>query len=486
MRVFNITKTLLLISCAVVMIYFTGKAHFALPVILFMAASGCAIFYICLQSLEFGLYFIILFSALFALPGRFLYLASPIGVLVELLTWVLWINILNVESARERIFYIFRNNAISLALACLFAYYVLEALNPTVMSTTGWLKSMVGWLFFLRKQVSFLLFYCIAYSVLNSYRQIKHFFIFCLSLVLLIALYGIKQQWLGMASFEEKWLGDDTVSYHLFYQGGFLRKFSILTDPAAFGIICSSFGLFSLVLAIRTTYVRSRWMLFFTSLICMIACSYSGTRTCVLMIAAGLLLYILMTLNEKKTYLLMITSLLVGLFLLFGPFQDNPVMNRIQTSLQRSNDRSANLRNINRHAIQPYIHRHPLGGGLNTSSLEGKLYNPYHALAGFPPDSGYLKVLLEQGWIGLALNLLFYFLIIRHGIICYFNAMNQSIKNLYIAITVCLFSLIAGQYSQLAIAQYPLILMYYAVLAILVKLMDFDARGVQAARKPAL
>ncbi|MBE7170908.1 MAG: O-antigen ligase family protein [Williamsia sp.] len=486
MRVFSVSKTLLLLVCAVVMIYFTAKAHFALPVIFFMAASGCSIFYICLQSREFGLYFIVLFSALFALPGRFLYLASPVGVLVELLTWVLWINVLHVDSARERIFYIFRNNAISVALACLFTYYVLELLNPAVMTTRGWLRSTVGWLFFVRKQVSFLLFYCIAYSVLNSYRQIKHFFVFCLSLVLLIALYGIKQQWFGIARFEEKWLSDDLVSFRLFYQGGFLRKFSILTDPAAFGVICSSFGLFSLIMAIRTSSARTKTLLFISTLICLVAASYSGTRTCVLMIAAGLTLYTIMTLNEKRTYLLITASLLISVFLLFGPFQNNPVLTRIKTTLQTSSDRSANLRNINRHSIQPYIHHHPVGGGLNTSSLEGKLYNPHHALAGFPPDSGYLKILLEQGWIGFALNLLFYFLIIRHGIICFFNAVNQSIKNLYIAITVFLFSLIVGQYSQLAIAQYPLILIYYGVLAVLVKLIDFDTSGRQAVLKPAI
>ena len=486
MQVFTVTKTLLLLICAGVMMYFTAKANFELPVILFMAVSGCSIFYICLQSREFGLYFIVLFSALFALPGRVLYLASPVGVLVELLTWVLWINILHVESARERIFYIFRNNAISVALVCLFAYYVLELLNPAVMGTPGWLKSQVGWLFFLRKQVSFLLFYCITYSVLNSYRQIKYFFGFCLLMVLFIALYGIKQQWFGMAHFEEKWLAGDLVSYRLFFQGGFFRKFSILTDPAAFGIICSSFGLFSLVLAIRTSSARARWLLFSTSLICLTACSYSGTRTCVLMIAAGLLLYTLMTLNEKSTYLLVAGSLLVSVFLLFGPFQNNPVMIRIRTSLETYNDRSANLRNINRHAIQPYIYRHPLGGGLNTSSLEGKLYNPNHALAGFPPDSGYLKILLEQGWIGLILHLAFYFLIIRHGIICFFNASGKSVKNLYIAITVCLFSLIVGQYSQIAIAQYPLILIYYAMLAILVKLIDFDTVSRRVVLKPAI
>ena len=473
MQVFTVAKILLLITCAAVIIYFTFKAHYPVPVIILAVVSGCFIFCTGLLSPEFGVYFILFFSSLFALPGRFLYLASPVGILVELLTWVLWINVMNVQSRRERIYYIFRNNAVSMALAGLFIYYVLELANPSM-------TSLKGGFFFLRKQVSFLLFYCICYSVLNSYRQIKSFFIFCLSLVLMIALYGIKQQWIGMANFEKRWLADDKLSNLLFFQGGFMRKFSILTDPAAFGIICASFGLLSLVLAIRTIFKKEKLLLYITALTCLIASSYSGTRTCVLMLAAGMTLYCLMTLNEKKTYLLMIGLSLTAVFLLLGPFQSNPVIARIKTSLQSSTDPSAYLRRINRHLIQPYVHRHPFGGGLNTSSLEGKLYNPNHALAGFPPDSGYLKILIEQGWIGFALNLAFYFLIIRHGIISFFNATSRSIQNLYIAITVCLFSLIVGQYSQLAIAQYPLILMYYSILAILIRLMEFDSKGQQA------
>ncbi len=426
-----------------------------------------------------GLYLIVFFSSLFALPGRFLNIASPVGVIVELFTCGLWLNILRDQFSRKKVIHIFRNDAISIALGSLLVFYMLQVANPHM-------TSKLGWFFFIRKQISFLLFYYIAYSVFDSYRQIRSFLMFSFVLALVIALYGIKQQWFGIAAFEEKWLRGDYASYLLFFQGGFLRKFSFLTDPAAFGVICSFFGLLSFLLAIKVTGTYKRAALYLVTLVCLTAASYSGTRTCILMFAGGLILYCVMTLNEKRTYIHLFLLLVVSAFFLFGPFQENPVVARVKTTLQGSKDASATLRSINRHMIQPYIHRHPFGGGLNTSSLEGKLYNPNHALAGFPPDSGYMKILLEQGWLGLALHLLFYFLILRRGVNCYFAARDPTIRNLYIAITVSLFSLIVGQYSQIAIAQYPLILIFYGLLAVLVRLIEFDIEEKPAGAEPAI
>lgn len=225
------------------------------------------------------------------------------------------------------------------------------------------------------------------------------------------------------------------------FPGGFLRKFSFLTDPAAFGIICAAFGLFTLVLAIRHRQSLLKYALYLASAVLLVASGYSGTRTCNAMIMAGLAGYAVFTFNEKRTYLLVIIALVAVIFLISGPYQNHPVVHRIKSTFQGSKDASLFARDINRHKIQPYIHSHPIGGGLNTSSQEGKLYNPGHALAGFPPDSGYMKILVEQGWIGFAIHLLLYFAILKRGVDCFIKANNPTIKTIYIALTVCLFHL---------------------------------------------
>ncbi|MEJ7766280.1 MAG: O-antigen ligase family protein [Chitinophagaceae bacterium] len=447
--------------------YISYETDQTLPAVLILLCTGIATLIICLKYPLMGLYFTSVFSTLFALPGRFFKIQSPVGILVEVFTYVLLFTVLQKSALKKESTTAFWNNAISIILMIIMTYYIIELANPA-------LYSKIGWSFFFRKQVSFVLFYFISYMVLNSYDKIKSFIKFWIVLVLIIALYGIKQQLFGLAEFEKVWLQSSPVLIRLYYQAEFIRKFSFLTDPAAFGIICAAFGLFTLVLAIRISGVRKKLLLFAATFILLLASFYSGTRTCNLMIAAGLFAYGVFTLNEKKTYLVMLLSLVSVIFLLFGPLKNLPVISRIRSTLDGSNDASAVVRDNNRHAIQPYIHAHPLGGGLNTSSVEGKFYAPLHPLAGFPPDSGYLKILLEQGWIGFGIQLIFYFVLLKRGIDGFFKARNAHIKSIYIALTICLFAMIVGQYTQIAIAQYPLILFFYSSLAILVKLIDYD------------
>jgi hypothetical protein len=294
-------------------------------------------------------------------------------------------------------------------------------------------------------------------------------------LALIIAAYGVKQQWFGLFNFEKLWLLTDPEILQLFFQGGFLRKFSFLNDPAAFGVVCAVFALFTLVLAVRIRPWKIKYFLYFCTVISLLGSAYSGSRTCNLMLVAGIIAYAIFTLNERRTYAFIIGSVIVGVFLLYGPYQNMPVIVRIKTTFQGTKDPSALLRDYNRARIRPYILAHPIGGGLNTSGAEGWVYNDGHILSHFRPDSGYMKVLVEQGWIGLALQLVFYFLFLKKSVECFYRAKNTYIKNIYIALTVSLFALVVGQYSQVAIAQYPLTLFYYSALAIIQKLILYDS-----------
>ncbi|MCP6423416.1 hypothetical protein NL463_29335, partial [Klebsiella pneumoniae] len=58
---------------------------------------------------------------------------------------------------------------------------------------------------------------------------------------------------------------------------------------------------------------------------------------------------------------------------------------------------------MNQKRIQPYILSHPIGGGLGATGVWGVRFAPYSFLANFPPDSGYVRVAVELGWIGLGI-----------------------------------------------------------------------------------
>jgi cell division protein FtsW (lipid II flippase) len=201
---------------------------------------------------------------------------------------------------------------------------------------------------------------------------------------------------------------------------------------------------------------------------------YSGTRTTTIMLPTGIALYSLMTIRNKTTLITLFVSFLVATFLMIAPI-DSPALNRMRSTFN-SEDESLNVRDENRHFIQPYIYDHPLGGGIAASGVEGMRFNPDHPLAGFPPDSGLLKIALDMGWIGLALTVIFYLMILYTGIQYYYRMHNEEYKKYIIAITTSLFSVMVTQYSQVSIGQIPNALFFYGAIALFKRLLEFDER----------
>jgi len=204
--------------------------------------------------------------------------------------------------------------------------------------------------------------------------------------------------------------------------------------------------------------------------------SYSGTRTATLMIIAGILLYCLSTIFEKRTLVFLTYAILVFTVLMVMPYQ-NSITNRIRSTFAGTKDPSAAIRDYDRHEVQPYIQAHPMGGGIFTSGGEGDKYNKGHYLEYLQADSGYLKTLAEEGAIGLALLLIFYFVLLRHGYSKFFRATDPEIRTYYIGLLVMVFTLMVAQYAQMAISQYPAVLYFYGTLVIFIKLAEFDKSG---------
>jgi cell division protein FtsW (lipid II flippase) len=91
-----------------------------------------------------------------------------------------------------------------------------------------------------------------------------------------------------------------------------------------------------------------------------------------------------------------------------------------------------------------------------------------------------MQTMMEQGPIGLALMLIFYFLILRTGIKYYYRVRDPEYQTLYAAHLVSIFSLMVAQFSQMAIGQYPNVLYFYSALALLLKMHQFDSTNEDA------
>jgi hypothetical protein len=350
-------------------------------------------------------------------------------------------------------------------LYILFAYYIIELFNPEMFSSLGWFS-------FFRKQMSYFVFFYICYCLFDSREKIIYFIRFMIILSTILALYACKQQYFGYAGFELRWIGTGS-GYSLLFQGGMLRKFSVFSDPATSGILFASITVLCIILLFRSNNKKERIWLALALLINLLGYSYSGTRTATLMIVGGILLYFVATISERRTAVFMFYSIIVFAGLMLVPFQ-NAITNRIRSTFEGTKDASAALRDIDRHEVQPYIQAHPMGGGIFTSGGEGNKYNAGHYIEFLQADSGYLKTLAEQGDIGLALLLIFYFIIMRLGFHHYYRVKDPEIRTYYIGLLVMMFSLIVAQYAQMAISQYPVVLYFYAIAVIFIRLADYD------------
>jgi len=171
--------------------------------------------------------------------------------------------------------------------------------------------------------------------------------------------------------------------------------------------------------------------------------------------------------------------------IMVAPIYDNAVINRVRSTFSPSTDNSAIVRDVNRKGVQPYIWRHPIGGGIYTSGNLGILYNPGHYLSFTPPDSGYMQILMDQGYIGLLLTLIAYFVIMKTGIRYFYKVKDPTLKTLYVANLVFIFALMAGQISQMAIPMYPSVFYLYMAFALLLKMHYFDTAKNEETPVPA-
>lgn len=426
----------------------------------------------CMLFPYFGYYSTIIFSCLIFSPERmFSSPPMPLGMGLEVCTYLTLLGALTKPHLRQEITRSFWRHPITVMLIIILLYYTIQAVNPS-------LHSRLGWFNYYRKFISFAAFFYLSYCLINSKEKIRFFMNFWIVLITLLALYACKQQIFGFAGWELKWIMADEKRLELLFQTGMLRKFSLLADPAASGVLFAAFMVLLLIMGIRTSSRKHKLYYFICAGINLFAFMASGTRTSNIILLGGILFYAIATINEKRT-VRFVTAAALGFIILISLPIHNPVLIRIRSTFEGSKDPSAAFRDMNRARIQPYIYSHPIGGGINTCIPEGLVYSPGHYLASFPSDSGYLKIAVEQGWIGLAIALTFYYLIMRTGIRNFYRARAPEVRMWYIALLGFVFGLLIGQFSQIVIGQYPTILLFYGSAVVFIKLIKYESTNPQ-------
>jgi len=361
---------------------------------------------------------------------------------------------------------------ITIALILWIVYVHLQLVNPNS-------SSILGKLVAIRFAWYNLIGFIIALQVFDSMASIKFFFKIMLGTALLAALYGLSQKHIGLLPFDHEWLYSSPEHISLAVIWGDVRAWSFMNDPANFGLVMAFAGTLCFLFILGPYTVQRKIFLGVCGALMFMGMVASGTRTAFVMVTVGFGIFGLLTINNFKTIAFSVSALLVFLVIYFGPFYSAPVQ-RIRSAFQGNDDPSMNVRSKNKARIQPYIWSHPIGGGPSTTGEEGVKMAPGHPLAGFPPDSGFLKIGLEFGYIGLLIALWQYFIASSIGIRQYFKTRDPEMKVFYTAVLASFVAMVSANLTQLTTAMRPFDFFAFAYFAVIIKLQEFDDQKAAA------
>ena len=452
----------------------SANGLFFVPLLLAGLLAGLIVVYICIFKPLVGYYIAAVFSIFIFYPnhliGRSVISLSP---LLEILFLLILIgSYIKVSENTKEVSPLIKT-FISITLIINTALILLQVFNPNVYKITIWASVSRRWLVFI-------IIYVSSYRLINTKEKLFFFVKFWIISVFVIAVYGCFQQWFGFLPSEMNYILSVPGQFELLNQGGNIRKFSFLSDVVTFGVITGSTAVITLLIAIYTKSKKRKYFLIFMAIIMLLGMAYSGTRTTTVIVPAGFIIYGFLTIQSKKTIITLFVGSLMALFIFFAPIYNNSTLNRMRSTFN-SKDESLNLRDRNRHYIQPYLKSHPMGGGIGTTGGLGAAEFPDHPLANFPTDSGFLRIGLEMGWIGLICWVFFNLSILWQSIIYYFRMRDPVLKLIMVAFISCIFPILVIQYSQESIGQFPGSVFFFSVLSLMKRLLEFDEEKLQLA-----
>ncbi len=451
-----------LVCLVILLAFIIARGEASNGIIIVAGLAGISVGVFSFRYPEFGFYSCLLFSFIAFDLNRLVYSGLAFISLIDLLILVTFLGIIAKKLITKEQFWKNSHHPIVFAYGIYAFYTLLQVVNPNAVSVSVSVTIV-------RKFFNLILILYCAIEIFKDTAAIQRFFRIWMMAAFGCALYGCYQEWVGYPAYEYNYIMSDVRLIGLYtLPTGEIRKFSSLSDPRNFGLLMAACALISIVLfmhASRTIGHKVQYVIYF--IFFALAMSYSGTRTAYFMLVMGMFLYVMMTILNRTTLIFTGVAAMGLVFLLYGPIYGNSTINRIRSTFDFEKDASFNVRDLNRHRIQPYIYSHPFGGGLGTTGDNYMAANASHPLAGFPPDSGYLLTALEAGWIGLAIQMTLYFLILLQGVRIFYRT-NTTDRPLVLTAVVCLFSYMVAQYAQVSIGQPPGLFLFYSSIAVII------------------
>lgn len=380
----------------------------------------------------------------------------PLGTVIDGLQFLLIIGFF-IQQKKENNWRIFKT-PVSIIILIWISYNLMQVANPAA-------ESRLAWVYTVRSVAIVMLMYFIFMYHIRTVAFIRLILKIWIALSLIGAIYAFKQEFIGFSAGEEAYLHSDPQIASLLFIAGHWRKFSIYSDPVSFSYNMAISSLLCICLISGNIKNWKKIVLGLLTVTFLTAMLFSGTRGAYVLIPASLVLFAILNYSKKVLLFSIAGGIFIG-FLVMLPTSNANIV-RFQTAFKPSDDASFILRKQNQKRIQPYILSHPFGGGLGSTGVWGQRFAPNSFLANFPPDSGYVRIAVELGWVGLLIFCVFMFIILKTGINNFYRIKDPELKTCCLAMTLIIFALNLGNYPQEALVQFPTSIFFYLVIALI-------------------
>jgi len=372
-------------------------------------------------------------------------------------------------------------NMMLFALIIWCGFCTLEVLNDTCN-----LGINIGsWYTGARMMAFQLLYIFLVFSIyISTPENLQKYLILWGCLALFSAIWVWKQETFGFTTAESIWMETRGSTTHILNGGTLTRYFSTFSDAANYGCNAAATATAFIIFAITTKINKLRLFFIIVSILVIWGLFQSGTRTAIFCLAAGLMVYVVLSKSFKIAVPFSIVFAFFAFILVFTDIGNGNQQIRRMRSAFNKGDASANVRDINQAVMKKYIKDAPWGIGIGMGMDNVPANNKYRRLATIPPDSEYVFIWLRTGPIGITIFIIT-MLIMLFGAcrIVMFKLKNKSLIGIGGGFCCAFVAIQLGGYGNQVLMQFPNCLIFYGGLAIVYTLPYLEPTWIELENK---
>jgi hypothetical protein len=389
----------------------------------------------------------------------------PLGTLVDGFLVITYLALI-FNKFYEKVDWSPANKDITFLALVWFGYSVFQIINPEAQSFAAWFSGRGISLYLL-------LMVPLTLILIDTNQKLNVFFYLWGAIAILATLKGIMQKELGVDQWERAWLNEGNYKTHILF--GKLRVFSFLSDAGQFGANQAYTGVMATILTLAVKGLKQKIFFITVAVLSFYGMLISGTRGAISIPLMGFATFFVLRKNKAVMLSGFIFLLLVFYFFKFTSIgQGNYQIRRMRTAFD-PNDASLQVRLDNQRKLKSYMASRPFGGGIGHGGVKAQRYLPNAYLSQVPTDSGYVLIWVEQGIVGLMLHLfILFYVIIKASYRIMFRIRDPITKLKMSAMVSGMVGIMVANYGNAVLYQMPTSLLFYASMALLMNMENFE------------